>query len=164
MKLRAYKKFGVFIIIYCLLTLMSFANPVLGEESTVDIYFFHSNTCPHCLNQKPLMKNLARLNSEIKLYDYEVSEYTQIWRNFLDKHQLKSEAVPRTVVGDKQFIGYSESDGKLEYNQVYQGYIGYRNQIIAAIETELGHPVNLAVTGKFTFSLVCFYNCPGGWF
>ncbi len=146
MKLRAYQKFGISIIICCLITLMSFANPVLAGESTVDIYFFHSKTCPHCLKQHPLMENIAQLNSEIKLYDYEVSENTQIWRNFLDKHQLKSEAVPRTVVGDKQFIGYSESQGKLEYNPVYQGYIGYKNQIIAAIETELGHPVNLVTT------------------
>ena len=145
MKLRYYQKFLISIIIYCLVTFITFTTPTLAGEEAVDIYFFHSKTCPHCLQQKPVMENVAQLNREIKLHAYEVSEQPKIWRGFLDKHRLKSEAVPRTVIGDKQFIGYSERDGKLEYNQVYQGYIGYKNQIITAIETELGHPVNLAV-------------------
>ncbi|VEP14112.1 conserved membrane hypothetical protein [Hyella patelloides LEGE 07179] len=146
MKLRDYQKFLISIIIYCLVTFISFTTPVLAVESAVDIYFFHSKTCPHCLKQKPVMEDVAQLNNEIKLHAYEVSEQSTIWQDFLKQHQLKSEAVPRTVIGDKQFIGYSESDGELEYNQVYQGYIGYKNQIISAIETELGHPVNLAIT------------------
>ncbi len=147
MKLRYYRNFFISIIICCLVTLMSLTTPALAGEEAVDIYFFHSKTCHHCLKQKPVMENVAQLNNEIKLHSYEVSEQRQIWQDFLKQHQLKSEAVPRTVIGDKQFIGYSESDGELEYNQVYQGYIGYKNQIITAIETELGHRVNPEVTG-----------------
>lgn len=144
MKLKDTRKFLISLVICCLASCIIFISPVLAEQEAVDIYFFHSQTCPHCLKQKPLMENVAKLNSEVKLHAYEVSEQSKIWRNFLAQHQLKSEAVPRTVIGDKQFIGYSESEGKLEYNQVYQGYIGYKNQIIAAIETELGYPINLA--------------------
>ncbi len=150
MKRRYYQKFFIFLIIGCLVTIINFITPVLASEATVDIYFFHSKTCPHCLKQKPVMENIVQLNPEIKLHSYEVREQSQIWQDFLQQHQLKSEAVPRTLIGEKQFIGYSESDGKLEYNQVYQGYIGYKNQIIAAIETELGHPVNLAVTDNIS--------------
>ena len=149
MKLRYYQKFLISLIIYCLVTFMSLITPALAGEEAVDVYFFHSKTCPHCLKQKPVMENVAQLNAEISLHAYEVSEQPQIWQDFLKQHQLKSEAVPRTVIGDKQFIGYSESNGELEYNQVYQGYIGYKNQIITAIETELGHPVNLGITGAF---------------
>ena len=144
MKLKDTRKFLISLVICCLASCIIFISPVLAEQEAVDIYFFHSQTCPHCLKQKPLMENVAKLNSEVKLHAYEVSEQSKIWRDFLAQHQLKSEAVPRTVIGDKQFIGYSESEGKLEYNEVYQGYIGYQNQIIAAIETELGHPINLA--------------------
>ncbi len=145
MMLRYYQKFLISLIICCLVTVIGFTTPALASETTVDIYFFHSKTCPHCLKQKPLMEDIAQFNPEIKLHDYEVREQSQVWRDFLQKHQLKSEAVPRTLIGDKQFIGYSESNGELEYNQVYQGYIGYKNQIINAIATELEHPVNLAV-------------------
>ena len=146
MNLQDTQKLLVSLVISCLIIFMFLTSPVLAESEIVDIDFFHSKTCPHCLKQKPVLEEVARLNTEIKLHAYEVSEQPQIWQNFLQQHHLKSEAVPRTVIGDKQFIGYSESDGKLEYNQIYQGYIGYKNQIIAAIEAELGHPVNLAVT------------------
>ena len=105
MKLRYYQKFFISIIICCLVTLMSLTTPALAGEEAVDIYFFHSKTCPHCLKQKPVMENVAQLNDEIKLHSYEVSEQRQIWQDFLKQHQLKSEAVPRTVIGDKQFIG-----------------------------------------------------------
>lgn len=147
MKLRYYQKIIISIIVYCLVIFVGFTHPAFAEESAVDIYFFHSKTCPHCLKQKPVMEKLAQLNDEIKLHSYEVKEQSKIWQNFLHKHQLKSEAVPRTLIGNRQFIGYSESNGKLEYNEVYQAYIGYKNQIISAIETELGHPLNLAITG-----------------
>ncbi|MGF1539466.1 MAG: glutaredoxin family protein [Pleurocapsa sp.] len=136
-------KFLVSLIICSAIALMAFISPVLAEGETVDVYFFHSKTCPHCLKQKPVMESVAQFNPEIKLHDYEVNEHSAIWQDFLNKHQLKSEAVPRTVIGDRQFIGYSENEGQLEYNQVYQGYIGYHNQIIAAIEAELGHPIKV---------------------
>ena len=148
MRLRYYRKFFLSIIAYCLVICFSFAAPALARESPVDIYFFHSKTCPHCLKQKPVMEKLAELNNDIELHSYEVKEQSQIWQDFLAKHQLKSEAVPRTLIGSRQFIGYSESDGKLEYNAVYQAYIGYQNQIIKAIETELGHPLNLGITRR----------------
>ena len=148
MKLRYYQKFLISIIVYCLVIFLSFTTPALAKESAVDIYFFHSKTCLHCLKQKPVMEKIAQLNNEIDLHSYEVKEQSKIWQDFLDKYQLKSEAVPRTLIGNRQFIGYSESEGKLEYNEVYQAYIGYQNQIIKAIETELGHPLNLAITGE----------------
>ncbi|GAB4532259.1 MAG: hypothetical protein Tsb0014_16510 [Pleurocapsa sp.] len=144
MNLKDTQKFLISLAICCLVSFFSFISPVWAGQEVVDIYFFHSKTCPHCLKQKPLMENIANLNSEVTLHAYEVSEQSKTWRDFLDRHQLKSEAVPRTLIGDKQFIGYSEREGKLEYNQVYQGYIGYKNQIIAAIETEVGHSIKPA--------------------
>ena len=144
MNLKDTQKFLISLVVCCLVAFVTFISPVWAGQEAVDIYFFHSNTCPHCLKQKPLMENVAKLNPGVKLHAYEVREKSKIWRDFLERHQLKSEAIPRTLIGDKQFIGYSESEGKLEYNQVYQGYIGYKNQIITAIETELGHPIKLA--------------------
>ncbi len=145
MNLRYYRQLFIFLIIYCLVISITWITPASAGETAVDIYFFHSKTCPHCLEQKPVMEDIVQLNPKIKLHAYEVREQSQIWKNFLQQHRLTSQAVPRTLIGDKQFIGYSESDGELEYNQVYQGYIGYKNQIIAAIETELGHELNLAI-------------------
>ncbi len=143
MKIRAYFKVFLLFILLCLLTLTSVPLSSQADEKVLDIYFFHSQTCPHCAQQKPLMEYIDKHNEEVKLYAYEVSEHPEKWREFLAQHQIKSAAVPRTAIADKLFIGYSEADGDLEYNPIYLGYIGYKNQIVNAIEFELGHRINL---------------------
>jgi glutaredoxin len=143
MKARYFKQILISFFLLCLVSLIAFGSPALAEGDVVDIYFFHSKTCPHCVKQKPLMEDLDKHNEGVKLHAYEVNEHPQIWRDFLTTHQIKSAAVPRTLIGEKQFVGYSETDGELEYNPVYEGYIGYRNQIIKAIESELGQSLNL---------------------
>jgi glutaredoxin len=143
MKAYYFKQILISCLLFCLVTLIAFVSPALTENKVVDIYFFHSKTCPHCVKQKPLMEYLDQHNQGVKLYAYEVNEHPQIWRDFLKKHQIKSAAVPRTLIGEKLFIGYSETDGELEYNPVYEGYIGYKNQIIKAIELEVGQSLNL---------------------
>lgn len=143
MKAYYFKQILISSLVFCLVTLIAFVSPALTEDKVVDIYFFHSKICPHCVKQKPLMEYLDRHNQGVKLYAYEVNEHPQIWQDFLRKHQIKSAAVPRTLIGEKLFIGYSETDGELEYNPVYEGYIGYKNQIVKAIELEVGQSLNL---------------------
>jgi glutaredoxin len=143
MKASYFKQLLISFFLLCLVTLIAFASPALADDKIVDVYFFHSKTCPHCAQQKPFMEYIDKHNEGVKLYVYEVNEHPQIWRDFLTKHQIKSAAVPRTLIGEKLFIGYSETDGELEYNPVYVGYIGYKNQIVKAIESELGASLNL---------------------
>ncbi|NEP82366.1 MAG: thioredoxin family protein [Okeania sp. SIO3B3] len=133
----------ILLALILLVSLTIFAPLAQAGEQGLDVYFFYSQTCPHCAKQKPLMEYLDRQNEEIKVYSFEVSQNPKIWREFLAKHQIASEAVPRTFIGDKNFIGYSETEGELEYNPVYRGYIGYENQIIQAIEAQLGYLVNI---------------------
>ena len=143
MKARHFKQILISLIVICMVNILAYISPVLANEKVVNIYFFYSQTCPHCAQQKPLMKYIDLHNKEVKLYAYEVNEHPQKWQDFLAQHQIKSAAVPRTLIGEKLFIGYSEAEGKLEYNPVYFGYIGYKNQIIQAIESELNHSINL---------------------
>lgn len=45
---------------------------------------------------------------------------------------------PRTFVGGKVFVGFNETEGPLEYVEIYKAYKGYCNQIILAAESCLG--------------------------
>jgi thiol-disulfide isomerase/thioredoxin len=112
--------------------------PVQANTKVVDIYFYHSKTCPHCLKQKPLMESIAKKNPQVKLHSYEVQENPRAWHDFLRQYQLPNGAVPRTRIGDKIFVGYTEESGPLEYIPTHNSYLGYRNQIIKAIETLTG--------------------------
>jgi glutaredoxin len=116
-----------------LIILTCFTPLAQAGEKVLDVYFFYSQTCPHCAQQKPLMEYIDQGNEEIKVHSLAVSQNPQIWREFLEKYQISSGAVPRTFIGDKNFIDYSEIEGELEYNPVYRGYIGYQNQIVKAI-------------------------------
>jgi thiol-disulfide isomerase/thioredoxin len=120
--------------------------PAYADNQPVDIYFYHSKTCPHCLKQKPLMEAIAKDNPNIKLHAYEVHENPQDWQKFLQQYQLPNGAVPRTLIGDKIFVGYTEEPGKLEYIPTHKSYLGYQNQIIKAIEDLAGEP--LIIAGK----------------
>jgi glutaredoxin len=122
--------------------LLAGAGPAVADNG-LDVYFFHSATCPHCLHQKPLMESIDAHNPDVEVHLIEVSEDPQAWQRFRTRHHITSGAVPRTFVGDISFVGYSETDGPLEYVPAYAGYVGYRNQILDAIATAVGHPLNL---------------------
>jgi len=116
---------------------------VIAEQATVIVDFYYSKTCPHCAAEKPLLNYIEENNEGVKVNRIEVSEQPDIWQNYLQENKIQATGVPRTVIGDRAFIGYSEEQGKLEYNPSYKAYIGYRNQIINAIEEELNAPLNI---------------------
>ncbi len=138
-------KWRTYILIVILVAFFILSVPVRAVAGdSVDVYFFHSTTCPHCLRQKPLMESIDAYNPDVEVHLIEVSEDSQTWRDFRARYNIRSGAVPRTFVGEISFIGYSESDGPLEYVPAYEGYIGYRNQILDAIATAVGHDLQLA--------------------
>lgn len=115
-----------------------------GSADVFDIYFFHSETCPHCAEQMPLMEAIEQYNEDVDIHFIEVNQDPDTWQTFRERYTIISGAVPRTIIGDKSFVGYSSSDGPLEYAATYSGYIGYRNQILQAIADLVGHEVYLA--------------------
>ncbi|WP_370583916.1 glutaredoxin family protein [Oxynema sp. CENA135] len=132
---------GVLAFVAVFLTpLYSFAQT---ENGVLDVYFFYSYTCPHCAEQKPLMHEMDR-SDRVTVHFHEVTEEPQLWQQFRAKYGVFSGAVPRTFIGERSFIGYVNGEGALEYNEAYQGYIGYRNQIIRAVEEEIGASLSLS--------------------
>ena len=91
----------------------------------------------------PLMVAINDYNDDVTVHMIEVNEEPDLWQEFRDQHGISSGAVPRTQVGDLSFIGYSATDGDLEYVAPHDGYIGYRNQIVDAIAEQAGHPLQL---------------------
>lgn len=143
MRTQFYKTGILALIIAIIVSLTSFIPWSSAAENTVDVYFFYSKTCPHCIKQKPLMHAIDDRNETVEVHFFEVSENPEIWTDFREKHKIELGAVPRTFVGEKSFVGYSESEGELEYIPTYSGYIGYKNQIISAIQQKVGTPLNL---------------------
>ncbi|MEB3886460.1 glutaredoxin domain-containing protein [Lyngbya sp. CCY1209] len=134
-------------ITFCLAILLGFWGlfqpSALADNRSVEVLFFHSKTCPHCIKEKALLEYIDANNKTVKLTEVEVDEQPEKWEQFLRENNVNTGAVPRTLIGDKSFIGFTEEEGELEYNPVYKAYIGYQNQIVAAIEAELGTAINI---------------------
>jgi thiol-disulfide isomerase/thioredoxin len=138
--MRRWFRYAAVLILGALLAITSL--PAFAQDK-VDVYFFHSHTCPHCREQMPLMEAINDYNDDVTVHIIEVNEEPAVWQEFRDQHGVSSGAVPRTQVGDLSFIGYSATDGDLEYVAPHDGYIGYRNQIVDAITELVGHPLQL---------------------
>ena len=143
--MRRWFQYAAVLILGALLAVTSL--PV-SAQAKVEVYFFHSHTCPHCREQMPLMVAINDYNDDVTVHIIEVDEEPEVWQKFRDEHNISSGAVPRTQVGDLSFIGYSATDGPLEYMETHDGYIGNRNQIVDAITDLSGHPLQLAANAE----------------
>lgn len=89
-----------------------FIPNVLAKE-TVRIYLFHSDTCPHCAQEKELLKSLEKKYDYIEVYQYEVGdiESQNLIAQVFDALDYKTTSVPFTVIGSKYFTGYNTNVG-----------------------------------------------------
>ena len=94
-----------------------------GEK--VDIYIFHSNTCPHCANLRDFLdRNSSRISEKANLYMYELSSEENIQKLITVGEILDTEIgyVPHTIIGGESFVGYDSDEitgeqiiGKIDY-------------------------------------------------
>ena len=93
-----------------------------SEKNLVNIYLFHSNTCPHCKEEIKFLDSIKDDYDNIKIYMYEIGDSDNI--KLLDEvaklYDTNISGTPFTVIGDKYFKGFS--------------YEAYRDRFIAAID------------------------------
>ena len=133
-------------LIFCFSLLLGILTVTAGaisanDGTSVDVLFFTSENCPYCRQQKAFLLPVVEANDNISLTMVDVDNQPEKFQEFLDENNISSRAVPRTIIGDKSFIGFSPDPGELEFIPSYQAYIGYQNQIINAIQAELGTAV-----------------------
>ncbi|MEG0825974.1 MAG: hypothetical protein RR404_00735 [Bacilli bacterium] len=85
----------------------------IEAKEKVRLYLFYSDTCPHCAQEKELLKNLEKKYDYLEIYKYEVSnkEADSLIMKVFDKLEYKTSSVPFTVIGSQYFVGYNDSIG-----------------------------------------------------
>jgi thiol-disulfide isomerase/thioredoxin len=86
-------------------------RPALAAETTV--YFFWSQTCPHCVAQKPVMERIAAEYPEVRLVSLEVSTNRENARRLEEAGRILGTeiiGVPFTVVGEKYLKGWPDTE------------------------------------------------------
>lgn len=83
-----------------------------GEK--VVIYFFWGDGCPYCENQKDVLEDWSQEYPNIEIKDYETwnnSENRDFLENLAASYGVSVKGVPMTFIGDKHWVGFSESLG-----------------------------------------------------
>lgn len=85
-----------------------------NTEKKVAIYFFWGDGCPHCASQKTIMSQWAEKYPDVEIKTYETwknESNGKILENLATAYGTTVEGVPMTFIGDKYWVGYSESLG-----------------------------------------------------
>lgn len=73
-------------------------------SAKVNVYLFHSDSCPHCKREIEYLKTLDDVNVKY----YEVSSYSNLLSKVRKGLNIKESSVPLTIIGSDYVIGYSD--------------------------------------------------------
>lgn len=107
----------IFLLFLLLLSLAAQAVPPLWTEpgaggTRVHLYLFWSKNCPHCLEARPRVLDLAGRNHWIQLHDYELGESPGNVRRFMEMAEFlgqKAQAVPTLMYCGQMEVGLDSS-------------------------------------------------------
>ena len=106
------------------LLLFSFLIIFIGilnvDAKNVDVYLFHSNTCPHCAKEREYLESIKD-DMGINIHYYEVSEFPTVIDKVRDKLEINNSYVPLTIVGSDYLIGFGDNT-KDEVNDLINAY------------------------------------------
>lgn len=84
-----------------------------NKEDVVNLYFFWSYDCPHCVAAHPFIDKLKAQYPWLKVHSYEISrspENGQRFEKMARDHGKRTSFVPTFFVGDKMIVGYTSAD------------------------------------------------------
>ena len=121
------------IILFFLVLIIGISNVNAEEKNLVNIYLFHSNTCPHCKEEIKVLDELQKDYPNMKVYKYEISNRDNL--ALLDEvanlYGITVNGVPFTIIGDKYYIGFNHDSGKETFIATIEYYSdnGYNDRV-----------------------------------
>lgn len=110
------KKLKLFIISIILI----FSYTLVVEAKDVDVYFFHSDSCPHCAKEKTYLESIKD-DMGINIHYYEVNENPDIIDRVRDNLNINNYYVPLTIIGSDYLIGFGDNTQD-EINDLINSY------------------------------------------
>ena len=112
------KKIKMFLLLFLLLLIP--ANVFAINE--VNVYLFYSDNCDICKQEKVYLEALKKRYSNIRIYSYEISDTNnyKLMQKAKNMYGQNNNGVPFTVIGDKAYLGFSQSKKALFQKTVYE--------------------------------------------
>lgn len=96
------------ILIIIVFFLLFFVNTNATFAYDVDLYLFHSSSCPHCKEEKDYLKQLEKDYDYLDVHYYEVHDNMLVTSKVKEGLNIKENYVPITIVGSDYIIGFSD--------------------------------------------------------
>ena len=124
----------------CLLSAAAYPSACRAEAlpDGKTVLFFYSETCADCHAAKALMDAVLKAVPDARIVEIDADAEPDLWKAACEDAGIPVWGVPRIFIGDLIFAGWSERAGDLIYIPAYYGYMGYRNQVVLALEEYLG--------------------------
>ncbi len=112
-----------------------------SEKNLVNIYLFHSDTCPHCKEEIEFLSEIKDDYPNVSIYMYEIGneENAILLAEVSSLYDTQVVGTPFTVIGDKYFKGFSRENyadrfiGAIEYYSD-NGYVDRTGEYIGNIK------------------------------
>ena len=85
------------------------------NDLPVRMFFFHSNSCPHCRAEEEFIEKLKKEYPNLKVYDFEVSsdfKSLNIFRDIVEHYKMDG-SIPVSIIKDTPIIGFDGEDKQL---------------------------------------------------
>lgn len=99
------------------LSIFSTAIPVWASENKVTAYFFYGEGCPHCAKEEAFFESIESKYPTLELKKFEVyydKDNSSLLKKVGESLGVGVSGVPFLVIGDKSFVGFSESSTPTE--------------------------------------------------
>lgn len=108
-------------------------------DPSVSMILFYSDACVHCHNQMRWLEEVREDFPDVTFHRYEIDvtqneENQAYFAEVMAAYESVPRAWPRTVVGDRVYVGFVPDDGAPQFNNQYLGWLGYRNILYRALE------------------------------
>lgn len=111
------------------------------KAARTPILFFYSADCSDCHAMKRMIDAVLSEDPSLPIREICIEDDPETWSIACKNADIPIWGVPRIFVGDLIFAGWSDKDGPLLYIPSYYGYMGYKNQLLSAMEDYLGMPI-----------------------
>ncbi|MFC1687706.1 hypothetical protein ACFL0L_03940 [Patescibacteria group bacterium] len=110
-KLRLYRFTIVFLLVLFFVTFIPIST---DAAKPVEVYFFYSDTCPHCSHAGTFLDSLEKQYGEqIAIHRYEVTndkEGQVLFQEFISHVDQLITGVPATFIGNQVIVGFGTED------------------------------------------------------
>ena len=108
--------------LFCLLLFILIIPSNVFAINEVNVFFFHSDTCDVCSQEKAYLDALKQRYPNMRVYSYEISnpDNNNLMLRAKNMYNISKNGVPFTVIGDSAYLGFSQTNKALFQRKVYE--------------------------------------------